>query len=220
MSGKTLSTDQARTFYDRFGAKQDAQAFYEDPALDLLRANGDFASARHVLEFGCGTGRLAETLLDHDLPLSARYSGCDLSPVMVGLARDRMVRFDGRARVWQSNGPADFSPAGDDVDRIVVAYVLDVMPEAGIAGVLSASADALPPGGLLCTTCLTPGTNLPSRLTTAIWRGIFRLRPQIVGGCRPIRVTDWLDPSVWRVRFHDVVTPWAVPSEITVAERL
>lgn len=220
MSGKTLSTDEARAFYDGFGAKQDAQAFYEDPALDLLRANGDFASARHVLELGCGTGRLAETLLDRDLPPTARYSGCDLSPVMLGLARDRLARFGGRAGLWQSDGPPDFTPAGDSVDRIVAAYVLDVLPETAIAGFLAAAADTLPPGGLVCTTCLTPGTTLPSRLTTAVWRGVFRLRPQFVGGCRPIRVTDWLKPETWTLRFHRVVTPWAVPSEVTVAERL
>ena len=32
-----LSSDEARAFYDRFGARQDSQAFYEDPATrDLI----------------------------------------------------------------------------------------------------------------------------------------------------------------------------------------
>jgi hypothetical protein len=34
-----LTRSQAQRFYDRFGKKQDAQAFYEDAALDDLIAH-------------------------------------------------------------------------------------------------------------------------------------------------------------------------------------
>jgi len=33
---RTLSHQQAKAFYDRFGAKQDSQAFYEDRAVQEL----------------------------------------------------------------------------------------------------------------------------------------------------------------------------------------
>src|SRR5215470_1867027 len=38
----TLTTSEARAFYDSFGAKQDMQAFYEDRALGPLIAHSDF----------------------------------------------------------------------------------------------------------------------------------------------------------------------------------
>ncbi|MFQ5351241.1 MAG: class I SAM-dependent methyltransferase, partial [Thermoanaerobaculia bacterium] len=98
-SERTLGRAEARTFYDRFGPRQDRQAFYEDAALEGLLAEGGFEGARSVAEFGCGTGRFAEILLAEKLPAEAVYLGVDLSPRMVELARTRLARFGGRARV-------------------------------------------------------------------------------------------------------------------------
>ena len=42
------------------GAKSDTQCFYEQPALTDLVAHLELAGAEKVIEFGCGTGRLAE----------------------------------------------------------------------------------------------------------------------------------------------------------------
>ncbi|MFT4570936.1 MAG: hypothetical protein ACI8TX_001833 [Hyphomicrobiaceae bacterium] len=58
-----LTSSEAKSFYYLFGAKQDDQDFYEAAAVEDLLAHGDFAHARSVFELGCGTGRLAQTLL-------------------------------------------------------------------------------------------------------------------------------------------------------------
>ena len=63
-----LTHDEARRVYDRIGAGQDSQAFYEDRATRLLIRHGAFERARSVLEFGCGTGRFAARLLARHLP--------------------------------------------------------------------------------------------------------------------------------------------------------
>jgi len=88
---RTLSPDHARRVYDRIGSLQDSQAFYEDRATDLLVQFGDFARARRVFEFGCGTGRFAARLLQQELPSDAVYHGVDLSPTMVRLAEERIA---------------------------------------------------------------------------------------------------------------------------------
>lgn len=101
-----LTRDEARRFYDRFGARQDSQAFYEDRALDALIRAGDFENARSVVEFGCGTGRLAARLLGELLPPSTTYVGFDLSATMVSLARERLRELGERVRVEPSDGSA------------------------------------------------------------------------------------------------------------------
>ena len=53
---ETLSREDAKAFYDRFGAKLDSQCFYEDRALADLIEHSDFETARHIFEFWCGTG--------------------------------------------------------------------------------------------------------------------------------------------------------------------
>lgn len=217
-----LDTGAARRFYDRFGARQDSQAFYEDRALDLIVTHGDFRSAHRVFEFGCGTGRFAERLLTdpNGLPPDARYSACDLSETMVSLARQRLARFGDRVTIWQSDGGFDFSRGGPPFDRIVVTYVLDLLGPAGVSAFLAAAAEALEPGGLLASASLTWGNTLPSRAVTGVWAGIHRLSPSLVGGCYPLQLVPHLDLSQWAIRHHQVVRQFAVPSEVVIAERL
>lgn len=84
-----LSPMRLRTFYDRFGIRQDAQAFYEDAALDDLIAHASFEQAEGVFEFGCGTGRFALRLLKEYLPGSTSYLGIDISRTLIGICGSR-----------------------------------------------------------------------------------------------------------------------------------
>jgi SAM-dependent methyltransferase len=126
----TLSHQEARRIYDRIGAGQDTQAFYEDVATRELIRHGEFASARAVFEFGCGTGRFARTLLRDHLPPTATYRGVDLSPRMVGLAERRLAEFAERARVVLTEeihpprASASFRPLRSN-------YVFDLLSEDG-----------------------------------------------------------------------------------------
>lgn len=86
-----------KQFYDRFGGRQDGQAFYEDRALDDLRAHAAFAEARTIAELGCGTGRFAARILTA-CP-EAAYVGFDVSTTMLRLARSSLARFGERASV-------------------------------------------------------------------------------------------------------------------------
>ena len=145
---RSFSTAAARQFYDRFGARQDSQGFYEDPPLDRLITHGDFELAEDVFEFGCGTGRLAKSLLSGPLPKTARYTANDISSTMIDLARTRLTRFAPRVSLTISDGGLDFSADQPPFDRIVTTYVLDIMPPDAIAGFLATAAKALAPGGL------------------------------------------------------------------------
>ena len=85
----TLTSEQARHYYDRFVAKQDRQGWYEDAALSWLLDHGDFNDASCLLEIGCGTGRFAQTLLEEAMAANAGYTGLDISPAMLAAARNR-----------------------------------------------------------------------------------------------------------------------------------
>lgn len=71
-----LDRQQAARFYDRFGAKQNWQRFYEGPAMHKLLAQGQFQNVQDVFEFGCGPGYLAQQLLAHYLPKPAEILRC------------------------------------------------------------------------------------------------------------------------------------------------
>src|ERR1700730_7246494 len=101
---KTLTPAQAREFYDRLGARQDWNRFYEQAAIDRMIEQGDFGNAHSVVEFGCGTGRSAERLLSRKLPSGATYPGFDLSATMANLATERVAPFGTRAQIVKTDG--------------------------------------------------------------------------------------------------------------------
>lgn len=214
-----LSRDEARRVYDRIGARQDSQAFYEDRATGLLIRHGAFERAGGVLELGCGTGRFAFRLLSRHLPETARYRGLDLSPRMVELARARLAPFGARAEVVLTDGAPPAAEPAASRDRFVSNFVLDLLPEAEIAAVLREAHRILAPGGLLCLAGLSTGTGALSRLVARAWAQVHALRPALVGGCRPLELRAFLDARAWRVRHHAKLAPFGVPSEALVAER-
>ena len=175
-----LTSRQARHFYDWFGRAQDLQAFYEDRATGDLLAHGRFDEARAVVEFGCGTGRLAAHLLDRQLPADARYLGADLSTTMTSLARTRLRRFGHRAAIIQADGTQPLPVATGTFDRFLAVYVLDLLgpSEAQAMVAEAAAAAARRPAGNR-----QPG----ARHNHTYPAGVPRLDSSVVPGPRPHR---------------------------------
>jgi ubiquinone/menaquinone biosynthesis C-methylase UbiE len=219
MGVPVLTREQARRVYDRIGARQDTQAFYEDRATRLLIENAEFGAARRVLEFGCGTGCFAFRLLSEQLPQSASYRALDLSPRMVQLAQSRLAPFGNRVEVVLSDGSPPASEPAASRDRFVSNYVLDLLAEDDIAAVAREAHRILAPGGLLCVASLSTGVGAFSRIVSRAWSTVHGLRPALVGGCRPLELMQFLSPQQWRVRFHDRIAPYGIPSEVVIAAR-
>jgi ubiquinone/menaquinone biosynthesis C-methylase UbiE len=216
---REFTLEDARRFYDRLGARQDTQGFYENPALDALIEHADFQHTQAVFEFGCGTGALARRLFETVLPGDARYVGLDLSETMVGLATKRLETWRDRAEVRLSDGSPTLPVPDGAFDRFVATYVFDLLGPGSKAQVLAEGLRILRPGGLLCTVALTHGTTPVSRLVSRLWDGICWRWPRLVGGCRPIRLEDDLEPERWEIRHREAVASYGISSEVLVAER-
>ncbi len=214
-----LSRDQARAHYDRFGAKQDRQAYYEDPVtMDLVR-HASFEKARAVVELGCGTGRFAETLLRDHLAPTATYVGLDLSSTMVVLAEARLVPFGPRAAVRLTDGSPYLDMPDTSCDRFVSNFVLDLLGEEDCQAVVAQAHRVLEPGGLLCLSSLAPGFTALSRFVAGAIRLVHAARPSLVGGCRPLELLRFVDETQWTIRHQDRLAPYGIPSAVLVAER-
>ena len=213
----TLKPSEVERFYDEFGAKQDTQGFYEDPAIDDLVAHASISEAEAVFEFGCGTGRLAARLLSEELSSEASYVACDLSRTMVLLARERLAAFGERVQVTQSDGAVRFPVSDHSVDRVISTYVLDLLSEEDIGRFFLESSRKLRSGGKVCLVSLTAGPTALSRVVSATWSLIFRLRASWVGGCRPICLAQHVDRTPWELEHRNVVVSFGVPSEVIIA---
>ncbi len=215
-----FSPQDARAFYNRFGKKQDWQAFYENPAVNELISHADFGHAKAVIEFGFGTARLAERLLSQYLPGDAAYQGIDISETMARLAEKRLERWKGRAAVRVHDGTRGLDFPDRSFDQFVSVYVLDLLNPEQIKNVLTEARRILKPGGRLCLVSLTRGTTAWSRAVTRVWEFAYRRSPRLVGGCRPVELLDYIGPEQLRIDYRNIVSSFGIASEVVVASPL
>lgn len=213
------SRERVRTLYDRRGARQDRWRSLTEPAIKALLAHADFASARTVFELGCGNGRLAERLLTLHLPVTAAYTGVDLSENMVNLARQRLERFGGRVAVRHSSGDPEIDAADAAYDRVVAAYSLELLPRHEIEAFIAEAHRVLADAGLLCVACVTEGPSPLSRVVGGTWRAFGLIAPGAVGGGRALDLGAHLDADQWRLVHTEVLTRFGVPSRVLVAAK-
>ena len=215
--GRCFSHGEAKRFYDGLGAALDTQAFYEAPVSRILLEHLDLKTSRAVVEFGCGTGRLAEEMLKDHLPPDAGYLGLDISGTMVALTGKRLARYGNRVCVSQSEGTPRIGAADNAFDRFICTYVLDLLSDDEIRAVLEEAHRILEPGGLLGLISLTNGTTAMSAAVSSVWGLLHRISPWIVGVCRPVRLAAAISPTEWKIGYTNVVTPYGIPSELVVA---
>jgi ubiquinone/menaquinone biosynthesis C-methylase UbiE len=216
---RTLSPEQAKAFYDRLGARQDWNRFYEDRAIARMIEKGEFGSAHAVVEFGCGTGRIAERLLARHLPADATYLGLDLSTTMVQIAAQRLAQFGPRARVVQSDGSPWIDARPESFDRFYSNYVFDLLSREFIEKIVAEARRVLMPGGLLCVVSLTHGRSKLTKVLSSGWMNIWKIEPSLLGGCRPIELAEFISHSDWRILHLEVVSALALTSEVLVAAK-
>ncbi|MCB0873036.1 MAG: class I SAM-dependent methyltransferase [Thermoleophilia bacterium] len=219
MAGRALSPERAARVYDRIGKFQDWQGFYEGPAIRDLVAHADFASARRVVELGCGTGAMAAELLTRRLPPDATYLGLDVSSRMVGLASSRVSAFGARASVRRISGRPPLPVDDSAADRFVAVYVFDLLADELADAIIEEARRILTPGGRLCLVSLAPGATAGSRLLCAAWNRVWAHAPALVGGCRPVDLRPRLARG-WRIEHERSITAWGVTSQVIVAARV
>ena len=89
-------------------------------AVDTVRS----LSEPHVLDVGCGSGRIGEFVLEAG---AGRYVGIDFAEPMIELARERLERYADRVQLI----PADFleAPIPEHFDVILALGLFDYLPE-------------------------------------------------------------------------------------------
>ena len=99
-------------------------------------------------------------------------------------------------------------------------YVLDLLADVDIRHYLDEAHRTLRPGGYVCLASLGRGVGMFSRLVSWLWSRVFRISPSLVGGCRPIVLDAFVDATRWRLVYRNTVSPFGVPSEVRILERI
>lgn len=214
--GRVFAPEDAKRFYDRFGAMQDRQ-FYERAPLAELVSHAGFERASSIFELGCGTGKLAARLLAGRLPAQAHYIGIDISTTMVEIAGQRLKPWIGRATVEQRDGTKGLPYVDGQFDRFIATYVFDLLPLPSIHSLLADAHRLLTHNGKLCVVTSAEGTGPVSRALNRIWKAVYERRPGLVGGCRPLQLSRLLDKTKWQIEYIQNLSSWGISSEIVIA---
>ena len=213
-----LAYATAKAVYDRLGNRQDHQR-YEDAPVEAMIAHLGLETAEAVVEFGCGTGRWALEMLEHSLPSTARYWGCDLSDTMRRLARERLALYSDRVTIVQTNGCPKFDLPDQSCDRLISTYVLDLLSDKDIQTFLAEAKRIVRPGGRMGLVGISPGCSPLSALVMRLWQWVHLLKPEILGGCRPMQLGDWLDTDRWQIIHYQQTAMYGIASEVWVLEK-
>jgi SAM-dependent methyltransferase len=226
-SRTTLSRSEARQVYDRFAEEghatggKDADSGYGGPAVAALLEIADFESAKTVLDYGCGQGKLAELVLKkkfaslHNQTTTTtatplQWRGIDQSPQMVERFRESCCDDDTfgtscTVELLESGDPNDVSFERHSVDRFVSTYCLDLLSEEDMYKVLDLAHNSLhPERGLLLLAGITWGyksksSSIQTFVMTAVWDILYQIRRKKVGGCRPQHLVPYLEARGWRI---------------------
>ena len=192
---------------------------------------------QRVFDYGCGQGKLAERVF-HAISSSPQqhsnihWHGVDQSPEMIAKFQQRLepcnhksnfhfsseLMKDGNPNQLLNTTPAKY------YHRFVSTYCLDLLSEEDMHSVLSLAEHCLHPNGKLILAGITYGykDSFKTFWMTLAWEIMYRIRPDVVGGCRPQRLRPYLEEMGWRVedeiRTLPVGFPWMV-SEVICATR-
>ena len=99
-----------------------------EPWAELLLDELDLTDGEAVLDVACGPGTVTRLAADRVGP-TGRVTGCDLSPVMLAIAKEKPVR-NGAAPIEYVECPADaLAVADDSFDVIVCQQGLQFFPD-------------------------------------------------------------------------------------------
>ncbi|MCD6289477.1 MAG: methyltransferase domain-containing protein [Anaerolineae bacterium] len=210
MRAKGLTTQVAQRLYDRIARWYALLDRFESRAKARGVALLNPRAGDYVLDVGAGPGRELRVLAKAAARLIV---GLDISTAMLQLAREQA-----QVPLVQANAVhLPFCP--NTFDRILCAYVLDLMPPDSIIPILREYHRVLAPQGQAVVITMTEGVNLSSKAIVSLWKGIYAVSPTVCGGCRPLHLAPRAQAAGLSILHREVVVEFGVPSEVLLLEK-
>ena len=212
----TITPRQAQRFYDRLGSRHDVADLLEARAkrrgLEVLH----LAPGQSAVNIGVGNGLEYLEMLARVGP-TGLVAGLDLSPVMAHVSRQRALDLGERQPALTLGNALKLPYEANSFDRLFSSYMLDLIPAADIPGVLAEFLRVLRPGGRMALVGLTEGNDPISQSVMSVWTALYRVQPAWLGGCRPLRLRDFVREAGFTFVQRWYVSQWGYPSEVVSA---
>lgn len=224
------SASSVRDFYNMFGGVLMNDLYhhtFENKAMEVMIEQCGFADGETILEIGPGSGFLAEKVLAHlPNPSSTLYYGIEISSTMHEKSSQRLAQHIAAGTVQLHVVEDSLAAAASisfPVDKIVLTYVMDLMPEDVLHEFVAIFRSKLrSSSSKVCVVNLTYGIDPLSRIVTNLWQLAYKyLGGERVGGCRPLVIGEFFSPSAgFRVEQLQQTVSAGLPSEIAVIRKI
>jgi ubiquinone/menaquinone biosynthesis C-methylase UbiE len=144
-----------------------------------------------------------------------RCIGLDFSREMLARTQRRLAGLANSHAVLCRGDARSLPFADSSFDVILNCYMLDLLAQGDIRSTLRELQRVLKPSGRLVLLVMAR----QSRVIQAIWMGLYRHWPDLVGGCRPVPVADFLASGAWRVALSERITQCGFRSDLTLVRR-
>jgi len=186
--------------------------FFESRAAQQAFQAARLSGGESVLEVAVGGGEFYSALAR--IPGLKRCVGVDLSAPMLARTRKRLAA-DGIGRRDLCRADAHSLPFDRAAfDILFNLYMLDLLLQEDVPGVLREFARVLKPGGRLIVLSMAEQAGM----VNAIWMWLYRRSPVLVGGCRPLPVVQTLDSNGWKISLREQISQGGFRSELIVAQ--
>ena len=188
---------------------------------------------QRVFDYGCGQGKLAEhvantlihsTSANSTSSSSIHWHGVDQSSEMVLKFNQRFQQHRHHQSERQFKASCNLIKDGNPLhllrtipaksyNRFISTYCLDLLCEKDIYDVLTLAEHILHPKGTMLLAGITYGYRDSFRTfwMTLAWEIMYRIRPDIVGGCRPQVLTPYLKEKGWEIERIERTMPNGFP---------
>jgi ubiquinone/menaquinone biosynthesis C-methylase UbiE len=200
-------------FYDRVAPVYGFwSGLFESRAARRTYEVAGLTGDERVLEVAVGGGEFFAELAK--TPGLRQCVGIDLSRSMLACAQ-RRLEAAGIGRCNLCRASAISLPFGDEAfDILFNLYMIDLLLEEDVPGVLREFVRVLKPGGRLILLSMAK----QGHFVNAIWTWLYRRSPVLVGGCRPVPVAGMLEQNGWKISLCEKISQGGFRSELIVAQ--
>ena len=209
-----ISQEQIGVVYDKLSGIYDiwgklTESRTRSRAMELA----SITDGENILEVAVGTGLAFYEIVKKNP--HGNNMGIDLSEGMLKKAKHRLKELpDANYRLTVGTA-FDLPAASESVDLLINNYMFDLIPFADMDKVLLEFKRVLKAGAKLILVNMTVGETLGSRL----YEVIYRVSPEIMGGCRGVKLAEKLEQHGFTVETRETYQQLLFPSELILARK-
>ena len=209
-----LSQKDIKSLYNSLSAVYDiwgilAESRARKRAIELA----EISNGQSILEVAVGTGLAFYEIVKRN-PDGINI-GIDISEGMLKKAQKRMRKIKSANYELKIGSAFEIPYPDGSFDLLINNYMFDLISFDDMEKILIEFRRVLKKGGKLILVNMTMGEKLGSR----IYELIYRLSPKLIGGCRPVKMSDKLNATGFHVITREYHQQLLFPSEVILAEK-